>query len=489
MEFNTLDAQREACEAYIMSQKSEGWRAGAEQYNDGGYSGGTMDRPALNRLVDDIKAGKVQIIVVYKIDRLTRSLMDFSKLVEVFDEHGVTFVSITQSFNTTTSMGRLTLNVLLSFAQFEREVTGERIRDKIAASKKKGMWMGGAPPVGYRIENRQLHINLDEAPIAEVIFDWYLKLGSVRALKQELDVKNIRSPKRVSQKGKHSGGKNFSRGALYSTLRNPVYIGQIKHKEKAYDGLHTAIISQEKWRQVQDMLESNSIERSEVTQKRHLLTGLIFDMEGVPYSPTFTQKRDKQYCYYISQNLLQYKNHPKGLIARLPAHEIEQVIELNLRKNLPRLLNNADDPRQSHLIKHLADIPGPVLIKNLVSKITIDLDHLQISINPHGLRILAQEFLQISLPENAITEDQITVAYSVRRGRNGAIIINPDQNKNKDILDLPADELKRLIQGIDWRDRHFAGEQMSDIAKAEGYSSSYVRSTIMKSFDSLMRKL
>ena len=448
-----------------------------------------MDRPALNRLVEDIKAGKVQIVVVYKIDRLTRSLMDFSKLVEVFDEYGVTFVSVTQSFNTTTSMGRLTLNVLLSFAQFEREVTGERIRDKIAASKKKGMWMGGAPPVGYRIENRQLHINPDEEQLAQTIFDRYLKLGSVRALKQELDVKNIRSPKRLSQKGKAYGDKLFSRGALYSILKNPVYIGKVKHKERTYDGLHEAIIDPEKWQQVQTVFVSNATERTETTKKRYLLTGLIFDPDGVPYSPTFTQRRDKQYCYYISQNLLQYRNHPKGLISRLPAHEIERVIELNLRKNIAELLKEPDETRQAHLIKHMPEIPGPVLIKSLVTKITIDLDHLKISINPDGLRIPAQNFLQISLLENAIMEDNITVPYSVRRGRNGAIIINPNQHSKKDIFDLPADELKRLIQGIDWRDRHFAGEQMSDIAKAEGYSSSYVRSTIMKSFGSLIRQI
>ena len=487
MEFNTLDAQRESCEAYIMSQKSEGWRASVEQYNDGGYSGGTMDRPALNRLVDDIKSGKVQIVVVYKIDRLTRSLMDFSKLVEVFDEHGVTFVSVTQSFNTTTSMGRLTLNVLLSFAQFEREVTGERIRDKIAASKKKGMWMGGAPPVGYRIENRQLYINPDEEQLVQSIFDRYLKLGSVRVLKQELDVKNIRSPKRISQKGKHYGDKHFSRGALYTILKNPTYIGRIKHKKKIYEGMHDGIIPIEKWQRVQSMLEGNAVERSEVTKQRHLLTGLIFDPDSVPYSPTFTKKRNKQYCYYISQNLLQYKDHPKGLIARLPAHEIEQVVEFNLRKNIARLLYNADDPRQAHLIKHLAEISGQALIKNLVTKITIDLDHLYIEINRDGLRVPAQESLQINLPENVILQDKITVPYSVRRGRNGTILINPEQNKTKDILDLPADELKRLIQGIDWRERHFSGEPMNKIAKDENYNESYIRHTIMKSFKSLMR--
>lgn len=486
MDFNTLDAQRESCEAYILSQRSEGWRASAEQYNDGGYSGGTMERPGINRLIADIKAGKIQIVVVYKIDRLTRSLMDFSKLVEVFDMHGVTFVSVTQSFNTTTSMGRLTLNVLLSFAQFEREVTGERIRDKIAASKKKGMWMGGAPPVGYRIENRQLCINPDEEPLARMIFDRYFKLGSVRALKQELDIKNIRSPKRISQKGKPYGDKPFSRGALYSILKNPAYIGQIKHKNKTYDGLHDAIITEEKWTEVQNMLEGNAIERSETTKHRHLLTGLIFDPDGVPYSPTFTKKRDKQYCYYISQNLLQYKDHPKGLIARLPAHEIEHVIEFNIRQNIADLWPNQSDPRRGHLMKHLSDIPEHALIRYLVKLVTVDLEHLYITLNPEGLKTLAEQYLQLSLLENMLVNETLIVPYCVRRGRNGTIVINPEQ-KSQDFFDMPADELKRLIQGIDWRDRHFAGETMRHIASAEGYNESYIRHTIMKSFQTLKR--
>ena len=486
VEFNTLDAQREACEAYILSQRSEGWRASTKQYNDGGYSGGTMDRPALNKLIEDIKEGEVQIVVVYKIDRLTRSLMDFSKLVEVFDEYGVTFVSVTQSFNTTTSMGRLTLNVLLSFAQFEREVTGERIRDKISASKKKGMWMGGAPPVGYRIENRQLHINPDEKPLAHMIFDRYLKLGSVRALKQEFDAKNIRSPKRISQKGKPYGDKFFSRGALYSILKNPAYIGMIKHKDKTYDGMHDGIIPLEKWQQVQKILDGNAVERSETTKQRHLLTGLIFDSDGVPYSPTFTQKHDKQYCYYISQNLLQYKSHPKGLIARLPAHEIEHVIEFNIRKNIVHLWPDQSDPRREHLLKHLSDIPGRILINHLLKKVTVDLEHLYITINTDGLRHPAEQYLQLILPENVIANETLTVPYYVRRGRNGTITINPEQ-KNQDFFDMPADELKRLIQGIDWRDRHFAGETMRDIASAEGYNESYIRHTIMKTFQTLKR--
>ena len=247
MEFNTLDAQREACEAYILSQRGEGWQVCAEEYDDGGFSGGNMDRPALARLLEDIRAGKVQIVVVYKIDRLTRSLMDFSKLVDIFDEHGVTFVSVTQSFNTTTSMGRLTLNVLLSFAQFEREVTSERIRDKVAASKRKGMWVGGKPPVGYRIENRRLVIKESEIEVAQLIFDRYLVLGNVRDLKLELDKKGVLSPVRQTLKGKTYGGSKFSRGALYAILKNPAYIGKVPHKCQTYDGLHDGIIDIDVW--------------------------------------------------------------------------------------------------------------------------------------------------------------------------------------------------------------------------------------------------
>ena len=251
MEFNTLDAQREACEAYILSQKSEGWICSKDKYDDGGFSGGSLERPALNKLLDDIRAGRIQTIVVYKIDRLTRSLMDFSKLVQVFDEYGVTFVSITQSFNTTTSMGRLTLNVLLSFAQFEREVSGERIRDKIAASKAKGMWMGGVAPVGYTIKNRQLIKYEPEVKLAQHIFERYLNLKSVLDLKRDLELQNIKSPVRKSLKGKIYGDMNFSRGALYAILKNPAYIGKISHKGKIHEGLHEGIIPVDLWQQVQ----------------------------------------------------------------------------------------------------------------------------------------------------------------------------------------------------------------------------------------------
>ena len=244
-DFNSLDAQREACEAFIKSQAGEGWRLLRQHYDDGGLSGATMERPALQRLLTDIREHQVDVVVVYKVDRLTRSLADFAKMVEIFDAQGVSFVAVTQQFNTTTSMGRLTLNVLLSFAQFEREVTGERIRDKIAASKRKGMWMGGNPPLGYDARDRQLLVNEAEAATVRDIFERYLRLGSVRLLKRALDRDGVCSKQRVSASGRESGGRSLSRGALYNLLSNPIYIGEIRHKGTSYPGQHTPIISRD----------------------------------------------------------------------------------------------------------------------------------------------------------------------------------------------------------------------------------------------------
>src|SRR5215213_2817988 len=243
-EFNSLDAQRESSEAYIKSQAHEGWRAIRTAYDDGGFSGGSLNRTAKQRRLTDIRDRRIDVVVVYKVDRLTRCLADFAKLVELFDSHGVSFVSVTQAFNTTTSMGRLTLNVLLSFAQFEREVTGERIRDKIAASKKKGIWMGGVVPLGYRVENRALHIVEDHASLIRRLFAGYLELGSVSALKCRLDAVALHVPERVDGAGRRCGGKPFSRGHLYKILTNPIYIGRLSHKGKTYDGLHPAIVEQ-----------------------------------------------------------------------------------------------------------------------------------------------------------------------------------------------------------------------------------------------------
>ena len=305
-EFNSLQAQREACEAFINSQRHEGWVCLRAAYDDGGFSGATMDRPALQRLLADIAAGRVDTIVVYKIDRLTRSLADFAKIVEILDQRSASFVSVTQQFNTTTSMGRLTLNVLLSFAQFEREVIGERIRDKIAASKRKGMWMGGVPPLGYRVEDRKLLVIDSEAEIVRSIFRRYAELGSVRLLKQELDARGIKSKSWTSASGRLIGGKPFSRGALYLMLQNRTYLGEIVHKGQSHPGEHAPIVDQPLWDAVHSQLADNTAERSSGTRTRQpsLLAGLLFDPDGNPMTPTHAVKKGTRYRYYVSRPLI-----------------------------------------------------------------------------------------------------------------------------------------------------------------------------------------
>src|SRR5216683_1064697 len=281
-EFNSLHAQREACEAFIRSQAGEGWRLVRTHYDDGGLSGATMERPALQRLMADIDKGLIDVVVVYKVDRLTRSLTDFAKMVEVFDARSVSFVAVTQQFNTTTSMGRLTLNVLLSFAQFEREVTGERIRDKIAASKKKGMWMGGLVPLGYDAIERRLVENQSEAETVREIFRRYLELGSVRLLMEDLNHRGVRSKIRIAKNGKPSGGNLFFRGALYSLLSNPIYIGEIRHKGVSHPGLHQPNVERELWDATQLLLRSHAVRHAPRSRKSAVssLTGKLFDESG-----------------------------------------------------------------------------------------------------------------------------------------------------------------------------------------------------------------
>lgn len=325
--FNSLHAQREACEAYIASQKHEGWHAVSTHYDDGGFSGGSMERPALQSLLSDIAAGKVNTVVVYKVDRLTRSLADFAKIIEVFDAKGVSFVSVTQQFNTTTSMGRLTLNVLLSFAQFEREVTGERIRDKVAASKKKGMWMGGYVPLGYDIKDRRLVINPAEAKAVREIFQQYLKLGRVSALKGHLKASGILSKLRKSVAKGTTGGKPYSRGALYHILKNRLYIGEVAHRGNVYPGEHEAIIDRETWDKVAALLAQNNQgqRRRGKTLSSSLLTGILFDADGNRYTPTHAVKKGKRYRYYTSQAVIQGRKSPTS-ITRIPARELERVV-------------------------------------------------------------------------------------------------------------------------------------------------------------------
>ena len=331
--FNSLDAQREACAAFILSQKHEGWTVLPTQYDDGGYSGGSIERPALKRLLADIEAGKVDVVVVYKVDRLTRALSDFAKLVEVFDRRGVSFVSITQQFNTTTSMGRLTLNVLLSFAQFEREVIGERVRDKIAASKKKGMWMGGMPPLGYDVKDRKLVVNSDEARTVVDIYRRYLALKSVRDLHDELAGAGIRSKRRVRPDGTTYGGQKIARGALYLMLQNRIYQGEITHRGKSYPGEHPAIIAQPLWDEVQAVLAKNRVERATGASAKHpsLLGGFVFDATGERLTPTYAIKKGTRYRYYVSSSLVREAKGNRAGGWRIPAGDLEGLVIKRLR--------------------------------------------------------------------------------------------------------------------------------------------------------------
>ena len=325
MEFNSLDAQREACEAYVVSQRAEGWAAIREPYDDGGVSGGTLDRPALKRLLADVEAGLIDVIVVYKIDRLSRSLMDFARLVEIFERNQVTFVSVTQSFNTTTSMGRLTLNILLSFAQFEREVIGERIRDKVAASRKRGMWMGGYVPLGYDVRDRKLVVNDNEAATVRMIFKRFASIGSATMLAKALAAEGVLNKR----------GKLVDKGFLYKLINNRVYLGEAVHKGTAYPGEHAAIIDQALWDNVHAVLQESPRLRAKNTraQTPALLKGIIFTETGTAMTPTATKKGSRLYRYYASMDLI--RNRPIGESAgplRLPAGMVEDAVIGEIRR-------------------------------------------------------------------------------------------------------------------------------------------------------------
>lgn len=330
-DFNSLDAQREACAAYILSQAHEGWQQVAELYDDGGWSGGNVERPALRQLLADVAAGKVDIIVVYKVDRLTRSLADFAKIVEILDENEASFVSVTQAFNTTNSMGRLTLNVLLSFAQFEREVTGERIRDKIAASKKKGMWMGGPVPLGYRLEERKLLIEPDEASVVRMIFERYIQLRSIPRLVEELARRGIRTKQRTYQDGRTVGGIPFAKGALAALLKNPLYSGRVRHGGKLYKGEHEAIVEVTLFEQVQAIFGDNGRDwrLGKKADNPSLLTGLLVDPDGRPMTPVHTSRGHKRYRYYVTR----YKpGEAQETPWRVPAGELDKLAIRTVRQ-------------------------------------------------------------------------------------------------------------------------------------------------------------
>jgi site-specific DNA recombinase len=389
-EFNSLAAQREACEAYIRSQRNEGWVLGRTRYEDGGFSGGTLERPALQGLLADIRAGRIDI-VVYKVDRLTRSLADFARLVEIFDAQGASFVSVTQQFNTTSSMGRLTLNVLLSFAQFEREVTGERIRDKIAASKKKGMWMGGNVPLGYDASERTLVVNPAEAATVRRIFGLYRELGCVRRVKEEADRLGLRTKCIRTGSGTKRGGRPFSRGHIYGLLANPIYTGRIAHKGELYPGLHPALIDNETWTAVRNQLAANTSDHRHRAKaaESSLLAGLLVDARGARLTPSHAIKKGRRYRYYVSAALITEAGTDRAQGWRLAAREIEEAVVRILIEGLTspaQLIERFDTAgvpsdqirkmlgRAARLAAALSDSLGEraKLVRGLVEKVVVD---------------------------------------------------------------------------------------------------------------------
>lgn len=390
-EFNSLDAQREASAAFVLSQKHAGWTALPDLYDDGGVSGGTMERPALRRLLADVKSGKVQIVVVYKVDRLTRSLADFAKIVDVLDAHQASFVSVTQQFNTTTSMGRLTLNMLLSFAQFEREIAGERIRDKIAASKAKGMWMGGNVPLGYDVKERKLIVNDAEAATVRMIFQLYANLGSVRLLGQELQRLGIVSKRREGASGFMSGGNRLSRGALYTLLQNSLYRGEIAHQGNVYPGQHKAIVAPELWHLAQEKLVGSRQARTLGGNAAgpSLLAGLIVDSDGQRMTPTHAAKKSRRYRYYVTTQLIIGTRSVYAKGWRLPAGDIECLILDRVRAffasdrdvgdalscfDLDATAVQSAMTKASHLVEGWARLPTTnlrELVRSVVAKVTV----------------------------------------------------------------------------------------------------------------------
>ena len=502
--FNSLDAQREACQAYIESQRHEGWRAIPTRYDDGGCSGGTMDRPAWTRLLADVEAGRLDTIVVYKVDRLTRSLADFARIVEQLEAAQVSFVSVTQQFSTTSSMGRLTLNVLLSFAQFEREVTGERIRDKIAASKRKGMWMGGQVPLGYDLHDRQLRVNPEEADRVRLIFHLYLELKCVHRLTVELEKRGICSKTRIHQTGRTSGGNAFFRGALYAILKNRLYRGEIAHRGAVYAGQQEAIVSPELWDAVQALLAANNqAKRTGVYAKDpSLLAGLLFDDRGHRLTPIHTIRRGKRYRYYVSQTVLQPSAEPLATVCRIPAVEIEQHVTQRLetwlasiRELMEQLALPSDDTAT-----RTALLAGAAVWKTLsqhepatvrawllatVQRVTVEEISVQMILSRSGLRIVLLH--APALPTAATLtpsrgheeqDDVITVSTSVTltRGGGGIRLVVPGESGGERRAMPNVGLIKAVARAHVWYERLLSGEATSlrAIAREQGVTPRYV---------------
>jgi site-specific DNA recombinase len=506
--FNSLHVQREACAAYVSSQRHQGWHLIETLYNDGGLSGGTMARPALQRMLAEIEGRRIDIVLVYKVDRLTRSLADFARIIETFDAHGVSFVSVTQQFNTTTSMGRLTLNMLLSFAQFEREVTGERIRDKIAASRARGLWMGGHVPLGYDLEARSLVVNPDEATIVRLIFERYVELGSVASLKTALDARGIVSKARISATGKRFGGKPFSRGALYRLLANRVYIGQAVHKGRAHPGAHVAIVERALFEAAQTVLNANRIKRTNACQadEPSLLGGLLRDAQGSRLTPSHAVKNRKRYRYYVSQALLQHRTHRTGQEARLPAHEIEAVVVTEIRALLhdpgallDLLTHETPDLAELHaLLATAADLAHrwPTLapaalrgfVRTIINRVVVRTDHVEIVLSPDRLRTALRTGPASAEPAdlNRTCRAAVTLTVDARLKRCGGEtkLIVPARATGTTPPRPNPTLIKALARAHSWAASLLSGQASSiqAIAQAERLTERYVARIIPLAF-------
>ncbi len=487
--FNSLAAQREACEAYIASQKHEGWKAIAQRFDDGGLSGATMNRPDLERLLTEVRGGTVDVIVVYKVDRLTRSLTDFARMVEIFDMHSVSFVSVTQQFNTTTSMGRLTLNVLLSFAQFEREVTAERIRDKIAASKRKGMWMGGVVPLGYDTVNRDLVINSGEAQTVRALFDLFLEYGSVARVKEEADGRGFRTKARTSKRGSRSGGEPFTRGHLYRLLCNPIYIGEIAHKEERFAGQHEPIIDQAVWDAVTERFKRNAVRRRSPTNTKSssLLTNMLFDSSGQSMVSSYARKGDRRYRYYNCRTAKDGSLREGGVL-RLPAAEVETVVVEGIcdllqdqRRLIEHLQLSAAGPEQlrdtikdsAQLGKRLASAAAAErrkILVGIIETITVGAEGIRIEFRSGVLLAMLSERSDCKQPTAATRAcDQVTALdLPIRLKRRGAqtkLVLSGESAASPD-----AKLISAIASGQAWFAELREGKSGSvrDIARRDG---------------------
>ena len=465
LEFNSLDAQRESCEAYIKSQAHEGWRLVPGRYDDGAFSGASLDRPALQRLLKEVRANKIDVIVVYKVDRLTRSLADFAKLVELFDQHSVSFVSVTQSFNTTSSMGRLTLNVLLSFAQFEREVIGERVRDKIAASKAKGIWVGGSIPLGYRVINKKVVVVPDEAETVRLIFRRYLEVGSIGALVADLDQKGIRTRRQTLSTGKTRGGIRFGVGTLGHLLRNRFYVGEVAYKGKVHRGEHESILDRALFDAIQAKLAVSATTRLlKMKASPALLAGRIFDDRGNRMTPTHTNKKGARYRYYVSHAVLQKRNC-RGSLIRVSAPEIETAVTGAVRRYLAG--------------RKLAQRPAPTddqgLIEHFVDRILVRPNKLEIHLGEHRKRETAGKNRKPRSSEPhkpvIITVPRASASQTAAKG----IIHTPQPS-----APMNGDKQEHLLTAIakarSWVADLVAGKaSLDDIAKREGKVERHIR--------------